>query len=240
MRAELPTALLELQQGSIAPVDLAQAAIGPGMRVFSRYSKVVEADGSDMTVRTALALINQALDEVLTEQEGDFDADTRFCLKWFQQFAWDEGDSGTADVLSRATNTAVPGLVRGGVLKALAGKVRLLGPAALTADWDPAKDERISVWEVVIRLAKALDERGPGEAARLMVSAGNRVDLDAAKELAYLLYSICERKGWAPIALLFNGLGTSWNDLEAAARTLGTQVASDQTLLDFGDPEHSA
>ncbi len=240
MRAELPKALLELQQGSIAPVDLAQAAIGPGMRVFSRYSKVVEADGSDMTVRTALALINQTLDEVLAQQEGDFDADTRFCLKWFQQFAFTEGDSGQADVLARATNTSVPGLVRGGVFRAVAGKAQLLGPADLEAAWDPVRDVRVSVWEVVVRLAKALNEDGPAAATVLMEGAAHRVDLDTAKELSYLLYSICERKGWAPVGLLFNGLGTSWNDLESAARSMGGRVVGDQATLDFGDPEHSA
>jgi hypothetical protein len=126
------------------------------------------------------------------------------------------------------------GLVRGGVFKAVAGKAWLLGPADLAAGWDPAGDERISVWEVVIRLAKALAESGPAEAARLMAAAGQRVDLDTAKELAYLLYSICERKGWAPVALLFNGLGTSWNYLEAAARRPASVRAVEQATLDLG------
>ena len=112
LKDELPKALKELQQGSIAPVDLAQAAIGPGMAVFSRHSKVVEPDGSDMTVRTALTLINQALDEVLSEQEGDFDSDTRFCVRWFQQFGWDEQPTGGPTTV-RATNTSIDGLVRG-------------------------------------------------------------------------------------------------------------------------------
>ena len=132
LKDELPKALKELQQGSIAPVDLAQAAIGPGMAVFSRHSKVVEPDGSDMTVRTALTLINQALDEVLSEQEGDFDSDTRFCVRWFQQFGWDEQPYGRADELSRATNTSVDGLVRGGIFWSRAGKARLLEPSELS------------------------------------------------------------------------------------------------------------
>jgi len=187
LKEELPIRLKELQQGSIAPVDLAQAAIGPGMAIFSRHEKVVETDGSDMTVRTALTLINQALDEVLSEQEGDFDTDTRFCVRWFQQFEWAEQPYGRADELSRATNTSVDGLVRGGVFWSRAGKARLLEPSELSDDWDAAADDRISVWEVVLRLAKALDEKGVNEAARLMATAGGRVDLDAAKELAYLL-----------------------------------------------------
>lgn len=231
---ELPTALKELQQGSIAPVDLAQAAIGPGMAIFSRYAKVVEPDGSDMTVRMALALINQALDEVLSEQEGDFDSDTRFCVKWFTQFGWDEGETGTADTLSRATNTSVGGLERGGIFRAKAGKARLLGPDELSADWNPASDDRLSVWEVVVRLAQELQIGGIEAAARLMAQAGQRVDLDTAKELAYLLFSICEKRHDTKSALLFNSLGTSWSDLSAAARTGGTLTpppAPDQ--LDF-------
>jgi putative DNA methylase len=146
MRSELPVALLELQQGSIAPVDLAQAAIGPGMRVFSRSARVMEADGSDMTVRTALALINQVLDEVLAKQEGDFDSDTRFCLKWFQQYAFAEADSGEADVLARATNTSVGGLERGGVFKAVAGRARLLGPADQRVGSHPSSGKGSRPW----------------------------------------------------------------------------------------------
>ncbi len=237
LKTELPASLRELQQGSIAPVDLAQAAIGPGMRVFSSYSKVVEADGSDMTVRTALALINQMLDEVLTEQEGDFDADTRFCVKWFSQYGWDDGPSGTADTLSRATNTSVAGLERAGVFRARAGKARLLGFAELPSAWDPLADDRISVWEVVVHLAKTLDASGGETAARLMATAGQRVDLDTAKELAYLLFATCEKRGWTQIALLFNGLGTSWSDLSSAARTAAGASPATQAALNFDDDE---
>ena len=238
LKDELPKALKELQQGSIAPVDLAQAAIGPGMAVFSRHSKVVEPDGSDMTVRTALTLINQALDEVLSEQEGDFDSDTRFCVRWFQQFGWDEQPYGRADELSRATNTSVDGLVRGGIFWSRAGKARLLEPSELSDEWDPATDDRVSVWEVVLRLAQALTEQGVDEAARLMAAAGQRVDLDAAKELAYLLYSICEKRKWTRSGLLFNGLGTSWTDLSAAARTGGALTPPPmQDALDFSAGE---
>jgi putative DNA methylase len=235
LKDELPSSLRELQQGSVAPVDLAQAAIGPGMAVFSRYAKVVEADGSDMNVRTALALINQVLDEVLSEQEGDFDADTRFCLKWFTQFGWNEATSGEADVLARATNTSVEGLARGGVFRAVAGKARLLAPEALNDDWDPVSDERISDWEVAVRLAKALDGQGVDQAAALMSAAGQRRDLDTVKELAYLLFSISEKRGWAQTAILFNGLGSAWNDLESAARSGARRPAAAQESLSFDD-----
>jgi putative DNA methylase len=233
LKGELPSALKDLQQGSVAPVDLAQAAIGPGMAVYSRYAKVVEADGSDMTVRTALALINHALDEVLSEQEGDFDADTRFCLKWFRQFEWNENTAGQADVLARATNTSTGGLERAGVFRAVAGKARLLAPADVKPGWDPLADDRISVWEVVLHVAKVLDEHGADAAAALLAAAGQRVDLDTAKELTYLLYSVCERNGWARSGLLFNGLGTSWLDLELAARNAPATAGATQHTLDF-------
>jgi putative DNA methylase len=233
LKAELPRAMRDLQQSSIAPVDLAQAAIGPGMAVFSRYTKVVEADGSDMSVRTALALINQSLDEVLTEQEGDFDADTRFCVKWFSQFGWDEGSSGEADVLARATNTSVDGLIRGGVFRAIAGRATLQAPDQMQKGWDPATDERISDWEVVLRLAKALDEDGSEAAVQLMAASSQRVELEAAKELAYLLFSIAEKKGWTATALLFNGLGTSWSELSTAARLRQGTAPGSQGVLGF-------
>lgn len=219
LREELPAALKEMQQASIAPVDLAQAAIGPGMAVFTRYPGVLEADGAPMTVRTALALINHALDEVLAEQEGDFDADTRFCLKWFDHFGWSEQPFGRAEELSRATNTSVDGLVRGGAFWARAGKARLLNVAELSEQWSPESDDRISVWEVVVRLAKALSERGADAAADLLHASGKRVDLDTAKELAYLLFSISEKHGWSDSALLFNGLGTSWSELASSRQS---------------------
>jgi putative DNA methylase len=237
LKDHLPGSLRELQQGSIAPVDLAQAAIGPGMAVFTRYSRVVEADGADMTVRTALALINQVLDETLSEQEGDFDSDTRFCIKWFGQYAWDETDSGTADVLARATNTSIEGLQRGGVFRAVAGKARLLSPEDLSDSWDPLTDVRTSVWEVTLHLAKAVTERGSEAASALMGATGQRVDLDAVKELAYLLYNICERKGWTTSALLFNGLGTSWGDLDAAARASAGKLKPVADTLNFDEEQ---
>jgi putative DNA methylase len=236
LKGRLPGALRELQQGSIAPVDLAQAAIGPGMAVFTAYSKVVETDGSAMSVRTALALVNQVLDETLSEQEGDFDADTRFCVKWFGQYEWSDAESGTADTLSRATNTSVDGLQRGGIFRAVAGKARLIAPAQLPGAWDPLLDDRTSVWEATLYLAKTLAEQGAPATATLMATVGQRVDLDACKELAYLLYNVCERRGWTQSALLFNGLGTSWSDLDAAARKTATDgPRPSQTSMTFDE-----
>lgn len=236
LKAELPESLRELQQGAIAPVDLAQAAIGPGMAVFSRYSRVVEADGSGMTVRTALALINHALDEVLTEQEGDFDVDTRFCVKWFTQYGWTEQAYGSAETLAMATNTSVDGLKRGGVLHSGGGRVRLIEPRALATGWDPLADERVSVWEATVRVAAALMHEGTGRAAALMAGTGQRVDLDAVRELAYLLYSICEKTGRSQDALLFNALGSEWADLSQAARGAVSSAAT-QTAFDLQEPD---
>lgn len=233
LRAELPKSLRDLQQGSIAPVDMAQAAIGPGMAIFSRYARVLEADGSDMTVRTALALINQALDEVLAEQEGDFDAETRFAVKWFSQYGWNEAPSGEADVLTRAVNTTVSVLERGGIFRAAAGKARLLEPAEMSEGWSPAEDKAISVWEVAVRLGHALLTEGLDQAAVWMRESASRVDLDAVKELAYLMYSVCERKGWTEAAMLFNALGTSWGDVSGAARA-AVPPAAWQGALNFG------
>jgi putative DNA methylase len=235
LKFELPKALRELQQGSIAPVDLAQAAIGPGMAVFSRHARVLEADGSDMTVRTALALINQALDEVLTEQEGDFDPETRFAVKWFSQHGWNDAPSGEADVLTRAVNTSVAMLERGGIFRAAAGKARLLEPPEMSEGWNPADDKAISVWEVAVRLGHALLTEGTDQASVWMRESSARVDLDAVKELAYLMYSKCESKGWAEAAMLFNALGTSWSDMAGASRA--TAATSRQGALDFDDDD---
>lgn len=238
LREELPEALRKLQQGGVAPVDLPQAAIGPGMAVFSRYTRVSEPDGSAMRVRSALALINQVLDEVLSQQEGDFGADTRWCVEWFKSYGFEPGPFGVAETLSKAKNTAVGALERAGVLVAGAGRVRLRSIADLPADYDPVADERWSEWEILLHLAKRLKEQGAPEAARLMAAARTVVDLDAVRELAYLLFSIAEKNRWADVALLFNGLGTSWSDLaEASRRPAAMPAAGAQGQLGFDDDE---
>ncbi len=233
LKAQLPGALRTLQQGNIPAQDLNQSAIGPGMAVFTSYSRVVEADGSDMTVRTALALINQVLSESLWEYEGDFDADTQFCVRWFDLHGWADATSGEADDASRAVNTSIAGLERSGVFKAVAGKARLLAPSEFPEGWDPLTDDRTSIWEATIHLAKAIDERGAGPAATLLQAISQRVELDAVKELAYLLYSISERRKWTAAALLFNGLITSWSDFDARARSAAVRSGSTQTTFTF-------
>jgi putative DNA methylase len=215
LRRELPDALRNLQRGNIAPVDLAQAAIGPGMGVFTRYSKVVESDGRPMTVRTALGIINQVLDEVLAEQEGDFEPDTRWALAWFEQFGTSEGPYGVAEILSKAKDTAINGLVEAGVVKAGKGKVQLLARAELPDGWNPATDKRLTVWETTQHLIRTLEIKGEAEAAALLNKLGGIGEI--ARELAYRLYSICERKKWAQDALAYNSLVIAWPELSKLA-----------------------
>lgn len=215
MRRELPEALRNLQRGNIAPVDLAQAAIGPGMAVFSRYGKVLESDGSAMTVRTALGLINQSLDEVLAEQEGEFDSDTRWALTWFDQFGMEEGAFGEAETLSKAKNTAVSGLVEAGIITSRANKVQLVKRSELALDWNPATDKRLTVWEVTQHLIHRLDQQGETGAATLVGQLGSVAEV--SRDLAYRLYSTCERKKWAQEALAYNSLVVAWPELTKLA-----------------------
>ena len=210
LKSELPDALRQMQQGNIAPVDLAQAAIGPGMAVFTRYARVLDASGVSVTVREALSLINQTLDEVLAEQEGDFDAETRWALAWFEQSGFDEGEYGVAETLSTAKNTSVAGMVEAGILDAAAGRVRLLRPNELSDQWDPEKDQRLTAWESVHHLVRVLDQ-GEETAAELMAELGYKAE--AARELAYRLYRICEQKNRAHDALGYNALVQSWPEM---------------------------
>jgi putative DNA methylase len=218
LKRELPDALKKLQSGNIAPVDLAQAAIGPGMAVFSRYSKVVESDGSSMTVRTALALINQMLDEVLAEQEGEFDGDTRWAVAWFEQFGVQEGAYGVAETLSKAKNTSVQGLVEAGLVAARGGKVKLIGRDEMPKDWDPAADKRLTAWEATQHLIRKLQQSGEQAAATLLARLGGDYG-EKARDLAYRLYHICERKGWAQEALAYNSLVIAWSEISKLSRT---------------------
>jgi putative DNA methylase len=216
LKAELPHALAHLQAGNIAPVDLAQAAIGPGMAIYTRYAKVLDAEGKALSVRVALALINQTLDEALAEQEGDFDADTRWALTWFDQTGFAEGDFGVAEQLSKSKNTAVNGLVEAGIILSKSGKVRLLKPDELPADWDPTTDKRLTVWEMVHQLIRVLEAGGEGAAAALVAKLGSQAE--TARELCYRLYTLCERKKRANEAMAYNGLVQSWPEITRLAR----------------------
>lgn len=219
LKMELPAALKHLQRGNIAPVDLAQAAIGPGMGVYTHFEKVIDASGKPVSVREALALINQVLDEALAEQEGDFDADSRWALAWFEQSGFAAGEFGVADVLARAKNTSVAGMVEAGFLASKAGKVRLLRPVELPEDWDPATDPRLTVWEMVHHLIRVLEAGGESAAAGLAAKLGAKAEV--ARELAYRLYTLCERKKRAPEALAYNALVQSWPEILRLARESG-------------------
>lgn len=218
LRSKLPEALRNLQKGAIAPVDLAQAAIGPGMATFSKYSRVIEPSGEAMSVRDALRAINAILDEVLSQQEGDFDDDTRWCVAWFETHGFETAGYGQAETLASAKNSSVAGLARAGVISSGGGKVRLLTPEELPPDYDPRLDDRVSLWEVVLHMAKALDIQGLQESGRVLAAAEERgLDMTAAHELAYLLYSIAEKRGLTKAGILFNALGSSWPEVRAAA-----------------------
>jgi putative DNA methylase len=219
----LPEALDEMTKGSgddrspVAPVDLSQAIIGPGMAVFSKYAAVLEADGSPMSVRTALQLINRFL------AEDDFDADTQFCLHWFEQHGWTESVFGEADVLARSKSTSVDGLTESGVLHSGSGKVRLLKWAEYPAEWNPQTDARTPVWEALHQLIRALKQGGESASGALLAALGGKAE--AVRQLAYRLYTLCERLGQAEDARAYNELITSWTGIETAASTIAPPPA---------------
>ena len=239
LESELPDALRKLQQGQIAPVDLPQAAIGPGMAVFSRYSAVLEPDGTKMTVRAALARINEILDQVLNEQEGDFDSTSRFAIAWYRQHGYGVGKFGDADNLARARNTSVQMLDRDDILSSRAGNVELIKPADLPRDYDILKDSHTSNWEALHHLIKVLEQSGIVPAGDLLQTALARadgaVDSDLVKELAHLLFRIAEGNGWTKDALSFNTLVTSWPEILDAARQ--KKPAAAQGAFDFDEED---
>jgi putative DNA methylase len=216
LKAELPVALAYLQKSNIVPVDLAQAAIGPGMAIYTKYANVTDASGKRVSVREALALINQVLDEVLVEQEGDFDPETRWAVAWFEQQGFSEGEFGVAETLSKAKNTSVAGMVEANILSSKRGKVRLLKPEELTHDWDPAADPRLTAWEMVHQLIRSLEVGGENAAVSLVAKLGTKAEV--ARELAYRLYTIAERKKRAAEALSYNGLVQSWPEIMRLTR----------------------
>ena len=229
LKAELPAALAHLQRGNIAPVDLAQAAIGPGMAIYTRYAKVFDALGEPVPVRDALALINQTLDEVLAAQEGDFDTDTRWAVAWFEQSGFDDGEYGIAETLSKAKNTSVGGLVEAGILASKGGKVRLLKPEELPDDWNPATDPRLTAWEMVHHLIRVLESDGESAAAKLAAALGAAAE--TARELCYRLYTLCERNKRAAEAQSYNALVQSWPEIARLAREEQKPEAEQTTLF---------
>ena len=233
MKSELPGALRTLMQGDIAPVDLAQAAIGPGIAVFSRYARVRSASGGDIGAREALELINRTLDEVLGEQESDFDPDTRFAVRWYRQYGWRPEQSGIADQLARTTQTSIAELQRGGIFTTEGGKGRLLSIRELDAQWDPASDSRLSIWEATLRLAALLESKGIEKVAELVAKLPADIPLSAIKELGFLLFHEAERKGDGADAQALNALVTSWGDVSLKARQHPSAPTGTQSELDI-------
>jgi putative DNA methylase len=202
----------------VAAVDLSQAIIGPGMAVFSKYSAVLDAEGTPLSVKQALQLINKFL------AEDDFDPDSQFCLHWFDHCGWEAGDFGLADNLSRSKGTSVDGVKDAGVVESGGGKVRLLKWTEYPKDYDPTQDTRTPVWETLHHLIRTLMRDG-GEAAAGAILAANPQQATGVRQLAYRLYTLCERKGWASDAGFYNSVTTSWDALaEAAANTGKGQV----------------
>lgn len=227
LNATLPEALLDMTRGGVnspvAPVDLSQAIIGPGMAIFSQYGAVLEADGKPMSVRTALQLINRFF------AEDDFDHDTQFCLHWFEGQGWAEGKYGEADVLARAKGTSVGGLQESGVVESGSGKLRLLRWAELPNDWSPEADARTPVWEALHQLIRALNQDGESAAGALLARMPARAE--PMRALAYRLYTLCERKGWAEEARAYNELVNAWSSIEQASADAG--ILGSQTILDI-------
>ncbi|MCK2127244.1 DUF1156 domain-containing protein [Thauera aromatica] len=217
LNAVLPEALMDMTRGGInspvAPVDLSQAIIGPGMAIFSQYAAVLEADGKPMSVRTALQLINRFL------AEDDFDHDTQFCLHWFEGQGWATGKYGEADVLARAKGTSVAGLTEAGVVESGKGDLRLLKWAEMPRDWNPETDTRVPVWEALHQLIRALNQDGETAAGALLARMPARAE--PIRALAYRLYTLCERKGWAEDARAYNELITAWSGVERGASEAG-------------------
>ena len=207
------------------------------MAVFSRYAGVLEPDGKKMTVRSALSRINEILDQVLNEQEGDFDTTTRFALAWYRQHAYSVGKFGDADSLARARNTSVDILDRDGILTSRAGNVQLIKPADLADDYDVSADRHTSPWEVLHHLIRTLEHGGIPAAGQLLQAALARpdasVDPDLVKELAHLLFRIAEANSATKDALSFNALVTSWPDIMDVARAEPAASVTSQAAFNF-------
>lgn len=224
LREQMPEALESMIGGSdgvspIAPVDLAQAAIGPGMAIFSKYEAILNQDGSKMTIHDALVLINRAITEHLNPDSGNFDADTLFCDDWFSQYGWGEGEFGQANVLAQAKGTTVDGVADAGVIISGGGRVRLLKWGEYPADWDPKKDNRTPVWEACHHMIRVLNQQGENAAGELLARMPDRGE--TIRQLAYHLYTLCERKKWADDARYYNELIGSWHQIVVASHDEG-------------------
>jgi putative DNA methylase len=218
----MPGAVQVLEASRLAPGDLRQAMIGPGMKVYSGYARVNEPNGDRMPVRGALKLINQVFDEYLSQLEGDINADTRWCLEWYKQHGFDPAPIDEATKLARGTNTDVKALRQAGVVQSARGKVQLLPVDEIRENYDPTSDDRVSEWKICLHIAKCLKDRGTDAAARLMAVANGVVDMESVQNLANTLYTVADMEKWAQTAALFNALVTSWPDLDEESKRLPT------------------
>ncbi|MBA4046060.1 MAG: hypothetical protein C0511_07645 [Hyphomicrobium sp.] len=232
LKRELPPAIGELQAANIAPADMPQSAIGPGMGVFSRYKAVLESDDSPMSVKTALQLINKELDEYLGGIQGEFDADTRFAVTWFEQHGTKAGDYGSANSIAQARGISVESVKHAGIVESSAGKVRILVRDELDSGWDPASDGHLTVWECCQHLIRALEAEGEHNAALLLKKIGPE-KADAVKDLAYCLYGICEKRSEAKEATSYNALIAVWTELTRQAAAIHDTGGDRQTRLDL-------
>ena len=233
LKRELPAAIAELRAANIAPTDMPQSAIGPGMGVFSRCKAVLEADDSPMTVKTALQLINRELDEYLGGMQGEFDAETRFAVTWFEQYGMDAADFGTANSIATARGISVESVHHAGIAEAAAGQVRILKRDEMDSCWDPLADSHLTVWECCQHLIRTLEHDGEYAAAVLLKKIGpDRAE--AAKDLAYCLYDICVNKRRdAAEAVAYNGLIAVWAELTRQAAAIRDAGGAMQQSLDL-------
>jgi putative DNA methylase len=233
LKRELPPAIAELQAANIAPADMPQSAIGPGMGVFSRYKAVLEADDSPMSVKTALQLINRELDEYLGGIQGEFDADTRFAITWFEQNGTGKGDYGVADNLARARGISVESVKHAGIVESAAGKVRILARDELDDDWDPEEDRHLTVWECLQHLVRQHEKDGISHDTAVLLKKIN-IQAEAVKDLAYCLYDISANKRKdAKEATAYNALIADWTELTKAAAAIHDTSGDRQIRLDI-------
>lgn len=233
LKRELPPAIAELQAASIAPADMPQSAIGPGMGVFSRYKAVLEGDDSLMTVKAALKLINRELDEFLNDIQGEFDAETRFAITWFEQNGMEKGDYGTANSIAQARGISVDSVKHAGIVESAAGKVRILKREELAIDWDPATDPHVTIWECCQHLIRKLETEGEYPAAILLKKIGSE-KADAIKDLTYCIYNVCSNKRKdAKEATSYNALIAVWTELTRIAETIQDVRGDLQTSMNF-------
>lgn len=224
LRKELTKELKTLMASGIDPVDLNQAAIGPGISVYSRYSRIREADGTDMPIQKALEVINHVIDEVMGDADSDYDPDTRFAVKWYQSYGWNQESSGMADQLSRSCGTTPDALVRSGVFEAAGGKAHLFKPEEMTGEWNPIKDDHISLWEGMIRMTGILDSNGVDTVAPMMAQLGERIPLDDVRALGFRMFHEAEKRKDTEGAIKFNSLISMWDDLSAKTKKEATNM----------------